>query len=101
MTVAQETATTGTTAPGTSGTSNGLAIAGFVCSLVGALIFWIILAPLGIILGGVGLAKANKGARHRGLALAAVIIGVLDIVVYVILIFALAKNGGSFSYHIG
>lgn len=42
---------------------NGLAIAGLVCGIVGLLIFNIILGPLAIIFGAIGLSRANKGAK--------------------------------------
>ena len=81
--------------------SNGLAIAGLVCGLVGTVLFNYILGPLAIIFGGIGWSRANKGAAHRGMAIAAVVLGVIDIVVWVVLIVALAKHGGPFSFHIG
>lgn len=88
-------------APGRTGGSNGLAIAGFVCSLVGLLIFSVVLGPLGIIFGGVGLSRAGRGARHRGLAIAAIIIGAIDLILGVVLIVTAAKHGGFASFHIG
>lgn len=80
--------------------SNGLAIAGLVCGLVGLLLANFILGPLAIIFGGVGWSRANKGASHKGMAIAAVILGVVDILVYVVLLVAFAKHGG-FSWHVG
>jgi bacteriorhodopsin len=80
---------------------NGLAIAGFVCSLVGTLFLWIVLAPLGIIFGSVGLSRARHGAPHRGLAIAAIVIGVLDIVAYLVLTIAVLQDGGGFSGFLG
>ena len=80
---------------------NGLAIAGFVCGIVGLLFFNVILGPLAIIFGGVGWAKANKGARHRGLAIAAVVFGVIDLIIFAVLVAVAAKHGGFFSFQIG
>lgn len=80
--------------------SNGLAIAGLVCGLVGILLFWFILGPLAIIFGGIGWSRANKGAPHKGMSIAAVVIGVLEIIFYVVLVAVVAKNGG-FSWHVG
>jgi hypothetical protein len=82
----------------TARASNGLAVAGFVCALVGLLIFQFILGPLGIIFGGVGWARANHGAPRKGLAIAGVIIGAIDLIV---LIVVLAAGNGHFSYHVG
>ena len=79
---------------------NGLAIAGLVCGLVGIFLFWFILGPLAIIFGGIGWSRANRGAAHKGMSIAAVVIGVLEIIVYVVLLVAVAKNGG-FSWHVG
>ncbi len=79
-------------------TSNGLAIAGLVCGLVGLVLFNFILGPLAIIFGGVGWSRANKGAAHRGMAIAAVVLGVVDIVVWAVLLVAVAKHGGPFVF---
>ena len=78
----QDTSITGTTtgAPaGRTGDGNGMAVAGLVCGLVGLLFFPIILGPLALIFGGVGWSKANRGAKHKGMALAAVILGIADL----------------------
>lgn len=79
--------------------SNGLAIAGLVCGIVGIFLFSVILGPLAVIFGGTGLRNARRGARHHGMALAAVIIGVFDIVLFIVML-AVASNGG-FTWHIG
>ena len=80
--------------------SNGLAIAGFICGLVGVVLFWFILGPLAIIFGGIGWSRANRGAAHKGMSIAAVVIGALEIIAYVVLVVAVAKNG-DFSWHVG
>jgi uncharacterized protein DUF4190 len=77
---------------------NGLAVAGMVCGIVGLLIAGIILGPLAIIFGGIGLSRANKGAPHRGQAIAGLVLGILDVVLIVILIAAASHNGGSYFY---
>jgi len=79
--------------------NNGLAIAGLVCGLVGLLFFSVVLGPLAVIFGGVGLSRAKRGESHRGMALAAVILGVVDILLFVVLVIAAANNGGSFSFN--
>jgi len=62
-------------------TNSGLAIAGFVLSLVGLVpCFWLFQIPalLGTIFGFIGLKQTKDGARKgRGMALTAVILGVL------------------------
>ena len=80
--------------------SNGLAIAGLVCGIVGILLFNFILGPLAIIFGGVGWSRANRGAAHKGMAITAVVLGVVDIVLWVVLLIVASKNGG-FSWHVG
>jgi hypothetical protein len=85
-------------APGQS--SNGLAIAGLVCGLVGTLFFNVILGPLAIIFGGVGLSRANRGARHRGMAIAAIVLGVIDLIIFGVLLIVAAKHGGSMFFHV-
>jgi hypothetical protein len=60
---------------------NGMAIAGLVCSLIGICSFVTVI--VGLILGHIGLAKANRGeAGGRGMALAAVVIAYVVIALY-------------------
>jgi hypothetical protein len=81
--------------------SNGMAIAGMVCGIVGILIFSVILGPLAIIFGGIGLSRANSGASGRGMARAGIILGIVDIALFVVFI-ALATTHGNGSYfHLG
>lgn len=60
--------------------SNGLAVAGFVVSLVSLLINFLgIVGIVGLILSGIGLSQASReGDNRRGMALAGVIIGALS-----------------------
>ena len=83
------------------GRSNGLAIAGMVCGIVGLLLFNVILGPLAIIFGAIGLSKARNGANHRGMAIAGIVLGVLDVVIFVVLLMAAKHNGGSVYFHVG
>lgn len=92
---------TRSTAPTQTRNSNGLAIAGLVCGLVGLGFFNYILGPLAIIFGGIGWSRANRGANHRGMSIAAVVLGVVDILIFVVLLVAVAKDGGSFHWHVG
>jgi hypothetical protein len=73
---------------------NGIAVAGFVCAVIGIFLFNIILGPLGIIFGGVGLSRARDGAPNRGMAIAGVIIGILDVVLFLVLVVAVTHHGG-------
>jgi hypothetical protein len=89
--------------PSPTGTKrgNGLAIAGLVCGLVGLLLVPIVLGPLALIFGGVGWSRANHGAPHKGMAIAAVVLGVVDLIIMVVMIVAAVHNGGSFHWHVG
>lgn len=66
---------------------NGFALAGFICSLVGLILFGLILGVVAIILSAIGLSKINKdplGWNGRGFAIAGIIIGILDIIGWII-----------------
>lgn len=70
--------------PGRSEPGNGLAVAGFVCSLVSLVLFWVpgfnfILLVLGIVFSAIGLSRANKrNAPHRSLAIAGLVIALVS-----------------------
>ncbi|MFJ2744560.1 DUF4190 domain-containing protein [Streptomyces sp. NPDC087440] len=80
---------------GTRSGTNGLAVAGLVCGIVGIFLLNYILGPLAIVFGAIGL----KRPGNSGMAKAAIILGVVDIILYVVLLLALS-NGG-FSWHLG
>ena len=73
---------------------NGLAVAGLVCGIVGLLLFNFILGPLAIIFGGIGLSRANHGADHGRMSVAAIVLGIVDIILFVVLIVVASHNGG-------
>jgi hypothetical protein len=81
------------------GRSNGLAVAALVCGIIGIFIAEFILGPLAIIFGAIGLHRANQGARGRGMALAGLILGIIDVVL--ILVLLLTAKHHSFSWHVG
>jgi hypothetical protein len=81
--------------------SNGLAVAGLVCGIVGIVLFNYILGPLAIIFGGVGLSRSNHGSGHHTMSLWSIALGVFDIVLFVALLALMASHGGHFSYHVG
>ncbi|MCE2788109.1 MAG: DUF4190 domain-containing protein [Sphingobacteriales bacterium] len=72
------------------GGSNGMAIAGFVCSLAGLLIFGLILGTLGIIFSSIGLAKYSKTGKGLGFAITGLVVGILDIVLTLVFLAAIA-----------
>jgi hypothetical protein len=70
-------------------TSNSPAIAGFVCSLLGIVLFFMIFPPVilgsaGIILGRKGRALAQRGADHGTLATGAVVLGIIAVVFFAV-----------------
>lgn len=79
--------------------SNGLAVAGFVLALLGALgsfipivnIGAIVLAVIGIILAGIGLARSKAARAGKGLAIAGIVLGVLAIIIAIVIDAALGK----------
>ncbi len=76
-------------APDDSQKTNGMAIAGFVCSLVGLFLFGLVLGILGIIFSAIGLGKISKDSsrwKGKGMAVAALIVGVVDVVVAIVLL---------------
>lgn len=69
----------------------GIAVAAFVCGLIGLfsswLVFGVILSVLGIIFGVIGKRQADeRGGQGSGLALAGLIMGVIGVVILIALI---------------
>lgn len=60
-----------------------MTIAGFVLALIGVLVLPIVMGPLAIIFSGLGL----KSGKKKGLAIAGLVIGVIDTVYAVITLF--------------
>lgn len=73
--------------------TNGMATAGFVCSLIGLLLFGFVLGILGVIFSASGIKKINQQPdvfKGKGLATAGLVIGIIDIVgwsLYIIFFF--------------
>ncbi|KND42921.1 MULTISPECIES: DUF4190 domain-containing protein [Streptomyces] len=78
----------------TSGSrTNSLAIASLVSGIIGIFLFNVILGPVAIVLGAVGMRQAaTKGGG--GMAKAGVILGVVDLVIFAVLLAVAASNGG-------
>jgi hypothetical protein len=69
--------------------TNGMALAGFICSLVGLFIFGVVLGVLGIIFSAIGLGKIAKDSsrwKGKGMAIAGLVVGVVDIILWIILL---------------
>lgn len=78
--------------------TNGLAIASLCCGIVGLFIMNIILGPLAIVLGVV--ARRQAGANGGGMAKAGIVLGVVDVVLWLVLLLVAANSGG-FSWYVG
>jgi uncharacterized membrane-anchored protein len=74
--------------------SNGMAIAGLVCGIVGLVLAAIVLGPLAIIFGGIGLSRANHGAEHRTMSIWAIALGIADIVLWIAVLAVASRHGG-------
>lgn len=77
--------------------TNGMAIAALVIGIIGLLVLQIILGPLAIIFGAVGLnfAKNNNGSG-KGLAIAGLVLGIVDLLLFVIVLALFATAGSKF-----
>ncbi|WSQ14473.1 DUF4190 domain-containing protein [Streptomyces sp. NBC_01231] len=79
--------------------TNGLAVASLICGIIGLLFFNMVLGPVAIVLGAVGLRQAGaKGGA--GMAKAGIVLGILDLVVFGVLL-ALAASNGGFTWYVG
>ncbi|WP_020133051.1 DUF4190 domain-containing protein [Streptomyces sp. 303MFCol5.2] len=79
--------------------ADGLAIASLCCGIVGLFILNIVLGPLAIVFG----AAARRRAAVRngaGMAQAGIILGIVDVVLWIVLLAVAASNGG-FSWYVG
>jgi hypothetical protein len=79
---------------------NGLGVAGFVTGLLGLLFCWvpvlgIILALLGVIMGGVGIPQGKKKGAPTGLSIAGLVLGIIALIPAIIIISAAASIAGS------
>ncbi|GAB1332872.1 DUF4190 domain-containing protein [Streptomyces sennicomposti] len=88
-------------ATSTASRTNGLAIAGLVCGIIGVFFLNVVLGPLAIIFGAVALRQtAGGGGGGRGMAKAGVVLGIIDLVVFFVLLAVAASNGG-FTWYVG
>ena len=79
--------------------TNGLAIASLCCGVVGLFVLNIILGPLAIVFGVV--ARRQAGAKNgAGMATAGIVLGVVDVLLWILFVTLAAGNGG-FSWYMG
>lgn len=64
---------------------NGVAVAGLCCGVAALAVLWPLLAPLAIGFGATGWSRANRGARHKGMSVTAVVLGVVAITVWLLI----------------
>ncbi|MCX5206995.1 DUF4190 domain-containing protein [Streptomyces sp. NBC_00237] len=74
--------------------TNWLAIGGLASGIIGLIILAILFGPLAILLGALGLRQTGKGGN--GMAKAAIVVGIVDTVLGIVLMVA-----GGFSFFIG
>ncbi|MFD7137126.1 DUF4190 domain-containing protein [Streptomyces sp. NPDC059894] len=79
--------------------TNGLAIASLCCGIIGLFLLNIVLGPLAIVFGAVALRQAAAG-NGAGMAKAGIVLGVVDVVLWVTFLAVAAGNSG-FSWYVG
>lgn len=47
------------------------------------------------------VSRAGRGAGHRGMAWAGVVLGIVDVLIFVVLIALAASHHGHFYWHVG
>ena len=81
-----------TLAPTTNKTP-GLAIGGLIASIVGVVVCGVVLCPIGVALGFAARSTIRRtGAPGDGLAIAAIVVGVVGFILNVVMIIALFSN---------
>lgn len=79
--------------------TNGFAIASFVCSMVGIVVFGIIMGILAICFGAAGLNRIKVFPQEggKGLAIAGIIVGIIEVII-MIYYFAVVRRFGWFYF---
>ncbi|MEU6476480.1 DUF4190 domain-containing protein [Streptomyces sp. NPDC047017] len=90
----------GPSAASSGSRTNGLAVASLVCGIVGVFFLNVVLGPLAIIFGGVALRQQSAKGGGSGMAKAGLILGVVDLVLFFVLLAVAASNGG-FHWYVG
>lgn len=78
---------------------NGMAIASLVCAVMGVFVLEIVLGPLAVVLGLVGLQRARAGAPNRNIAIAGIVLGAIDVILILALL-AYASAHGHVNWHL-
>ncbi|MBB4713750.1 MULTISPECIES: DUF4190 domain-containing protein [Streptomyces] len=89
----------GSSAASSGSRTNGLAIASLCCGIIGLFFLNIILGPLAIVFGAVARRQASV-RNGAGMAKAGIILGIVDVVLWLVLL-AIASSNGGFSWYVG
>lgn len=89
----------GSSATSSGSRTNGLAIASLCCGIVGLFFLNMVLGPLAIIFGAVARRQASV-KNGAGMAKAGIILGIVDVVLWLVLLLVAANNGG-FGWYVG
>jgi hypothetical protein len=87
----------GYAAPHQGQLKNGMGTAALVLGILGIVLFFfpyisVILALLGVIFGGIGIQRANRGeANNKGMAIAGLVCGIVGLVISIILLIAIGS----------
>lgn len=70
--------------------TNGLAVTSFVCSMVGIVVFGLIMGILAICFGAVGLSRSKYFPEEsgKGFAVTGIVVGILEVIVMIFYIVA-------------
>ena len=87
-----------TSLPATAAPSNAMAVASLILGIVGLVLFWIpvvgfVLAILAMVFGGMGIARAKAGGGSKGLAVAGLTLGAIDVVLMILAVAAVITIG--------
>ncbi|MBV2357734.1 DUF4190 domain-containing protein [Streptomyces sp. J2-1] len=77
---------------------DGKAIASLCCGIVGLLLLRIVLGPLAIILGSVSRRQSATKGEASGMATAGIVLGVVDVVLWLLPLAFAITNGDSWYY---
>ncbi len=78
--------------------SNVVGIIGFVSSLVGLFLWPFVFGTAGIICSAIGISKAKTLQSGKGLSIAGLIVGIVDIVWWIIALIILVAVGSALYY---
>ncbi len=70
--------------------SNVLAIIGFISALVGLFVAAVFFGTAGIVCSSIGLSKVKETNSGKGLAIAGLVIGIIDVIAWIFLIIVAA-----------